>query len=71
MDIDYKLILTHYCDINQIPYHSSRDAVIEYILANPNAMITYQTPYGRVFDLISQLINKKISLEDMMSSGDD
>lgn len=54
--IDYYLILRHYCDLNTIPYHSSRDAVLDFMIRYPDAMIAYRTPYARLFDLMYQLI---------------
>lgn len=70
MGTSYYNILRHYCDLNEIPYHNSRDAVIDYISSNSTHHITYQTPYGRVFALMSDFVSGKIDLSVVMNSGD-
>lgn len=69
-NIDYIQILQHYCDLNEIPYHNSRDSVVGYMIQYPTHHIQYQTPYGRVFELLSQLMTGQIDLAAMMNSGD-
>ena len=63
-------ILRHYCDLNDIPYHTSRDSVIDYIVQNPLYIIVYATPYARIFDIIHQFIKDEIDLETLMARWD-
>ena len=63
-------LLHHYCDLNEIPYHSSRDVVVTYMIDHPTHLINYLTPYGRVFNLLHQFVRNEINLETMMMSGD-
>lgn len=63
-------LLRHYCDLNELPYHSSRDQVVDYIIAHPTHDINYATPYRRVFNLIQQYVRDEIDLETMMTRGD-
>jgi hypothetical protein len=63
-------LVHHYCDLNEIPFHASRDAVVDYLVAHPTHTIAYLTPYGWIFDLIHQFVRGEIDLEKMMTSGD-
>jgi hypothetical protein len=63
-------ILHHYCDLNEMPYHVSRDVVIDYMIQNPTRKIQYMTPYGRIFDLVHQFVRGDVDLELVMTRGD-
>ena len=67
---DYYAILRNYCELNDIPYHSSRDIVVEYMINHSYWSIMYHTPYQRVFTWLHQLISGWLSLEDFMMCGD-
>lgn len=70
MQHNYYDILKYYCDLNDLPYHSSRDQVVDYISKYPKHYIKYNTPYGRVFELIRSLMSDSIDLATLMSSWD-
>ncbi len=63
-------LLHHYCDLNELPFHDSRDQIVDYMITHPTHTIAYLTPYGRVFNLIHQFIRDEIDLETMMTRWD-
>jgi len=60
----------YYCDINDIPYHTSRAQVTTHIEHHPLHILSYMTPYGRLFEMCRKYQLGVMSLEDCMSYGD-
>lgn len=70
MSEDPIILLQQYCELNELPYHSTWDQVIAYQIEHPTHHIQYITPYGRLFDLTHQVISHTLDAHLYMTIGD-